>query len=59
MSRMLAGLRPHTFNLCIHCLANPAGFWVSRKDSRVRRPWCLVCCQDLDRARCDVTPFGG
>jgi len=51
---------PRTFQLCIHCLAKPAGFWVSRKDSRVvRRPWCLSCCEDLDRARCDVTPFGG
>jgi hypothetical protein len=55
-----AGLWPHTFPLCIRCLANPAGFWVSRKDSRVvRRPWCLSCCQDLDRVGCDVTPFGG
>ena len=23
------------------------------------RPWCLSCCQDLDRERCDMTPFGG
>jgi hypothetical protein len=22
-----------------------------------RWPWCLACCQDLDRARCDVIPF--
>ena len=50
---------PHTFPLCIHCLANPAGFWVSGKDtSVVRRPWCLSCCQDLDRERCDMIPFG-
>ena len=51
---------PHTFPLCIHCLANPAGFWVSGKDTSVaRRPWCLSCCQDLDRERCDMIPFGG
>ena len=51
---------PHTFPLCIHCLASPAGFWVSGKDnSVVRRPWCLSCCQDLDRERCDMIPFGG
>jgi len=24
----------------------------------VRRPWCLSCCQDLDRELCDMTPFG-
>jgi hypothetical protein len=49
---------PHTFPLCIHCLVNPAGFWVSRKDtSVVRRPWCLSCCQDLDRGRCNMIPF--
>ena len=58
---MLApGRLPHTFPLCIRCLANPAGFWVSGADSSVvRRPWCLSCCQDLDRERCDMTPFGG
>jgi len=50
---------PHTFPLCIHCLVNPAGFWVSRKNtSVVRRPWCLSCCNDLDRERCDMIPFG-
>jgi hypothetical protein len=54
------GQLPHTFPLCIHCLANPAGFWVSGAGSNVvRRPWCLSCCQDLDRERCDMTPFGG
>ena len=54
------GHLPHTFPLCIHCLANPAGFWVSGTGSNVvRRPWCLSCCQDLDRERCDMTPFGG
>jgi hypothetical protein len=46
-------------HLCIHCMANPAGFWVSRRDSKVvRRPWCLSCCQELDRDLCDVVPFG-
>jgi hypothetical protein len=50
--------RPHAFPLCIHCLARPAGFWVSGKASSVvRRPWCLSCCQDLDRELCDMTPF--
>ena len=52
--------RPHTFPLCIHCRVKPAGFWVSGKDtSVVRRPWCLSCCDDLDREFCDMTPFGG
>jgi len=50
---------PHTFQVCMHCLVNPAGFWVSGKDSSVvRRPWCLSCCHDLDRDLCDMTPFG-
>jgi hypothetical protein len=54
------GRPPHTFLLCIHCLVNPAGFWVSSAGSSVaRRPWCLSCCQDLDRQRCDMIPFGG
>lgn len=54
------GRGPHTFPLCIHCLINPAGFWVSDTGSSVvRRPWCLSCCQDLDRERCDVVPFAG
>jgi hypothetical protein len=49
---------PHAFPLCIHCLANPAGFWVSSTGSTVvRRPWCLSCCQHLDRDHCDMTPF--
>jgi hypothetical protein len=52
------GLLPHTVQLCIHCRESPAGFWVSRKDGKtVRRPWCLSCCDGLDRGRCDVTPF--
>ena len=53
------GLRlPHTVQLCIHCRQSPAGFWVSRRDGRtVRRPWCLSCCRELDRAHCDVVPF--
>jgi hypothetical protein len=59
--RVIPGPRrlPHAFPLCIHCLANPAGFWVSGKDSSVvRRPWCLSCCEDLDRELCDMIPFG-
>jgi hypothetical protein len=52
------GLLPHTVQLCTHCRQNPAGFWVSRTGGQtVRRPWCLSCCQGLDRDRCDVTPF--
>jgi hypothetical protein len=52
-------LLPRTIRLCIHCLQSPAGVWVSGKDSQVvRRPWCLSCCQALDRDRADVTPFG-
>ena len=51
--------RPHTFPLCIRCRVNPAGFWVSGKESSVvRRPWCLSCCEDLDRELCDMIPFG-
>ena len=50
---------PHTFPLCTHCLVNPAGFWVRGKNtSVVRRPWCLSCCDNLDRERCDMIPFG-
>jgi hypothetical protein len=53
------GLPPHTLQLCIHCQQNPAGFWVSQKGARtVRRPWCLSCCDELDRSRCDVIAFG-
>jgi hypothetical protein len=53
------GLRPlHTVQLCIHCRQSPAGFWVGRCGGQtVRRPWCLSCCQELDRDRCDVIPF--
>jgi hypothetical protein len=48
-----------TGQLCIHCRQSLAGFWVSRKnDMIVRRPWCLVCCQELDRTRYEVRPFG-
>ncbi|HEY2285918.1 MAG TPA: hypothetical protein VGH88_09270 [Streptosporangiaceae bacterium] len=37
----------------------PAGFWVSRRGAAVvRRPWCLACCRRLDRAGCEVVPFG-
>ena len=53
-------LLPHRFQLCVRCQVNPAGFWVSGTGSSVvRRPWCLSCCQHLDRATCHVTPFGG
>ena len=46
-------------HLCIHCMTNPAGFWVSRRGSQVvRRPWCLSCCQELDPDVCDIVPFG-
>ena len=52
------GALPRTIQLCIQCLANPAGFWVSRTGSQtVRRPWCLSCCQELDPDRYDVIPF--
>jgi hypothetical protein len=52
------GLLPRTVQLCTCCRQNPAGFWVSRTGGQtVRRPWCLSCCQGLDRDRCDVTPF--
>jgi hypothetical protein len=51
-------LLPHTIQLCVHCRHNPAGFWVSRNDSRTaRRPWCLTCCQDLDPGCYHVIPF--
>jgi len=51
-------LLPRTVQLCIHCRQNPAGFWVTGQGGQVaRRPWCLACCQELDRDRCDVVPF--
>jgi hypothetical protein len=54
------GLLPRTLQLCIHCQDNPASFWVTPGNGKVaRRPWCLSCCQELDRDRCDVTPIGG
>jgi hypothetical protein len=57
-TRVLPAQLPHTIQLCIHCRQNPAGFWVSRTgDKTVRRPWCLSCCEGLDRARCDMIPF--
>jgi hypothetical protein len=57
-TRALPARWPHTIQLCIHCRENPAGFWVSRTgDTTVRRPWCLSCCEGLDRDRCDMTPF--
>jgi len=49
---------PHTIQLCVHCRENPAGFWVSRTGGKtVRRPWCLSCCEQLDRDHCDVIRF--
>jgi hypothetical protein len=52
-------LRPRTLQLCVCCQENPAGFWVSRQPGSVtRRPWCLLCCQWLDRRSCAVVPFG-
>ena len=48
-----------SIQVCIHCRENPAGFWVSRRNSQVvYRPWCLSCCQELDPGLCDVVPFG-
>jgi hypothetical protein len=58
--RTAPGIPPHTIQLCIHCQQRPAGFWVRRTgDTVVRRPWCLSCCQDLDRDPYDLIPFGG
>jgi hypothetical protein len=48
-----------TIQVCIRCQQSPAGFWVRQQSgSVVRRPWCLACCTGLDRARCEVIPFG-
>jgi hypothetical protein len=48
-----------TVQLCVHCRQRRAGFWVSRNGGRVvRRPWCLACCEELDRADCEITPLG-
>jgi len=56
-TRALPARLPHTFQLCIHCGERPAGFWVSRTGAKtVRRPWCLSCCEELDRD-CRVIPF--
>jgi len=50
--------RPHRFQLCVHCQANPAGFWVSGTASSVtRRPWCLTCCEHLEGTTYHITPF--
>jgi hypothetical protein len=57
-TRVLPARLPHTIQLCIHCRDRPAGFWVSCTGGQtVRRPWCLSCCEGLDRDRCDVIPF--
>jgi hypothetical protein len=56
--RRRLALQPHRFQLCVRCQANPAGFWVSGTASSVtRRPWCLTCCEHLDRTACHITPF--
>jgi hypothetical protein len=60
----LAGLQTRTrlriHRVCVHCLQNPVGFWVTRRNGHVvRRLWCLSCCQELDPSRCDAIPFGG
>jgi hypothetical protein len=52
------GLPPRTVQICIRCRENPAGFWVRGSSASVsRRPWCLSCCQPLDRNRCVIAPF--
>jgi hypothetical protein len=51
-------LLPRTIQVCIHCRQEPAGFWVSRDTGqKVRRSWCLSCCQDLDPGCYHVQPF--
>jgi hypothetical protein len=53
-----APLRPHRFQICVHCQVNPAGFWVSALASSVtRRPWCLSCREHLTGTPCHITPF--
>ena len=57
-TRAVPARLPHTIQVCIHCRENPAGFWVSGHITSVtRRPWCLSCCQHLDRNRCAIAPF--
>jgi hypothetical protein len=59
-TRTASGVLPRTIQLCVHCQQRPAGFWVRCTGGTVmRRPWCLSCCQDLDRDRYDVITFGG
>ena len=51
-------LCPGRFTICVHCQANPAGFWVSALPGSVtRRPWCLSCCKHLTGTTCHITPF--
>jgi hypothetical protein len=48
-----------TILVCSRCHEHPAGFWVGLRGAAVvRRPWCLTCCARLDRARCEMVPFG-
>jgi hypothetical protein len=57
-ARALSARVPHTIQLCVHCRENPAGFWVNHSsDKTVRRPWCLSCCDELDRGLCNMIPF--
>jgi hypothetical protein len=59
-ARILPARLPHAIQLCVHCRERPAGFWVSRTGGKtVRRPWCLACCEELDRDHCDVIRFPG
>jgi len=52
------GLPPRTVQICIRCRENPAGFWVRNTSTSVsRRPWCLSCCEGLDRSHCTIAPF--
>lgn len=58
-TKVLPARLPHTIQLCIYCRDRQAGFWVSCTGGETaRRPWCLSCCEGLDRDRCDVIPFG-
>lgn len=58
LAKVADRLLPRTVHLCVHCRYNTAGFWVSRLgDQTPRRPWCLTCCQQLDREHHDVIPF--
>ena len=56
--RALPARVPHTIQLRVHCQENPAGFWVNHiSEKTVRRPWCLSCCDALDRRLCNMVQF--